>query len=191
MLPTEKASHIYLNIKTNKLGYVTGEYPEDLTQFPQKDLITQNQHLYILSDEEIKEGDWFYHTNLKIVQHKEFKSTGNINKKKIIATTNESLEIVPKIPQDFIKEYCGLGGIDEVLIKYKPSYWEEISNKSFHIEEHIVINSDNTITIKQIKESWNRQEVENLLRKFNDENNTLFLKSEKEQIVETFIKSNL
>lgn len=115
MLPTEKASHIYLNIKTNSLGYVSGKYPEDLEQFPQKDIVTQNQHLYFLSDDEIEGGDYALSISNKEVFKvtKVEKGVGTFNNiycnnvcyylssndiKKIIATTDESLLFTNSIP---------------------------------------------------------------------------------------------
>lgn len=60
LLPTSTKSHIYLNNNTKKLGYVTGNYPEDLEQFKQTDIITQNQQLYAIAinDKRPKIGDY-------------------------------------------------------------------------------------------------------------------------------------
>ena len=56
MLSTKKASHVYSTKITNKLEYVIGkDFPDDLEQFPNQ-TETQNQHLYIISNEEIKKG---------------------------------------------------------------------------------------------------------------------------------------
>ena len=96
------------------------------------------QHLYLTSDEEIKEGDWVIYkgrivqasikTQLRII---------NITSKKIIATTDKSLEIslgkpykadmntiihprkqLPQIPQSFIEAYVKAEGkIDEVQVE--------------------------------------------------------------------------
>lgn len=52
MLPTDKASIIALNTHNNQLILATS-----LLQSKKEDAI-QMQHLYILSDEKIKEGDW-------------------------------------------------------------------------------------------------------------------------------------
>ncbi len=132
MLPTEKASHIYLINKTNKLGFVTGEHPEDLEQFPQTIKETQNQHLYILSDDEIKEGDWFMNLSDKgnfvdncIAEGKGERVVWNLKAeinslRKIVATTDTSLSIkikdsnpygnfifkvLPQLPESFILAY--------------------------------------------------------------------------------------
>jgi hypothetical protein len=55
LIPTDKPSRIYLIKSTNKLG-ITSSHPFYMENFGSG---TQNQHIYITSDEEIKEGDWF------------------------------------------------------------------------------------------------------------------------------------
>lgn len=94
------------------------------------------QHVYITSDDEIKEGDWFYRyqTN-EILQVLQLGGTTNTDKK-IIATTDKSLSLrnyifevkkgftgynkyLPQPSQSFIKKYCELGGIDKVLVEYE------------------------------------------------------------------------
>ena len=131
MLPTEKAaSDISKGNKTGILNYHKF--------FRGTDGIYTNhtyQHLYFLSDEEIKEGDWKYQKALKkVVQH-----DGNYYnpqvEKKIIATTNEDLLIetwyesidlgmqpkynsLPRPSNEFLEKYCELGGIDKVLVEY-------------------------------------------------------------------------
>lgn len=103
ILESNNPSHVYLVSKTNKLGYVSGKYKEDLEQFPQTIIETQNQHLYITSDDEIKEGDWYYDSFLKEISrandtfaHKcgeQLFTYDNKYVRKIIATTDTSLTI--------------------------------------------------------------------------------------------------
>jgi DNA polymerase III alpha subunit (gram-positive type) len=79
-----------------------------------------NQHLYFTTDEEIKEGDWFYNSMNNIVvkatnRYSEMKNP--IPHRKITASTDPKLETsdevfhntykqkLPQIPQDFIKDY--------------------------------------------------------------------------------------
>lgn len=56
VLPTDKPSRIYLIKSNNKLG-ITSNNPEFTENFASG---TQNQHIYITNDEEIKVGDFFY-----------------------------------------------------------------------------------------------------------------------------------
>jgi len=97
------------------------------------------QHLYITTDDEIKEGDWY------LLGKTVRKSKGNLGKPdegkylKIIATTDPELIVhvgqdytgtvirkdgmnYKKLPQpskEFIEEYCKAGGIDEVDVEYE------------------------------------------------------------------------
>lgn len=98
MLPTEKASSLFLGL--------TGRLKFDNKQLSTHPKII-NQHLYFLSDEEIKEGDWVYNHILNdVVQIKTdhlqhpINFFTEINKlkhaKKIIATTDESLTKICK-----------------------------------------------------------------------------------------------
>ena len=66
MLPTEKKSNICKGIgsknpKDNKICYF------DNDNLP-NDNLTQRQHLYILSDDKIKEGDWIMEVSVKQLQ---------------------------------------------------------------------------------------------------------------------------
>ena len=55
-------------------------------------------HLYIISDDEIKEGDWFYNIHSKIVGRAKFNFGKDELAKKIIATTDSSLNNLPEKP---------------------------------------------------------------------------------------------
>ena len=58
-----------------------------------------------------------------------------------------------RIPQSFIEEYCKAGGIDEVDVEYN--------------DKGVVLRGrggERTITIHPIKDSWSREEVEELCR---------------------------
>lgn len=139
-----------------------------------------NQHLYILSDEEIEEEDWCYGMD-GIFQYK-----GKINlpdielPKKIIATTDRSLglvvdqngcpmqaysEFLPQLSQSFIdkfvEEYNKGNVITEVMVEYEKILvgWEpDYSFEHLDIEgsknvymDLLKINPDNTINISNSK----------------------------------------
>ncbi len=153
----------------------------------------QNQHLYFLSDEEIKEGDWKYSYTDKKVSKQDggFTYEGD---KKIIATTDSSLTKLKTseyhtgyciyLPQPstaflevFVTEYNKGNQIKEVLVEYEGvcsncgEYHKESILCSYQGEYasqiapfRLKVNSkDNTITIKKVKDSWNREELESLL----------------------------
>ena len=96
------------------------------------------QHLYITTDEEIKEGDWFINTNFQKIYQANSENSKNIIEfgphpeiRKIIATTDPKLCIectykgddkcksLPQPSQASIKAYCEQGGFDEVLVEYE------------------------------------------------------------------------
>lgn len=158
------------------------------------------QHLCFINDEEIKEGDHVYHTQMfnhigftgiarvgKQRSNEDFECTSldgehtyyTTKEPKVIATTNPELHYkgvfneqlkrktfadVPQIPQAFIEEYCHKGGIDEVDVEYEI---EDVSLEVFKRkggETYIPkVNPNNCIIIHSIKESWMREEVQNLV----------------------------
>ena len=116
------------------------------------------QHLYILSDEEIKEG-WkgiAYKDDIKgkVFNHFYTENKWYKDAKIIIASTDESLGL-PRPSNEFIKRYCELGGIDEVLVEYKCSY-EDCNMfgchkyEGCHLIQQLKVVPDNTITIYPI-----------------------------------------
>ena len=149
------------------------------------------QHLYFTIDEDVKEGDWFYHLIDNVI-HQCTRITGNSIRfnvsddeyltrndkcKKIIASTDPKLRLniptlntrgdrtvypapFPQLSQAFIEKYCKLGDIDEVDIEYE-------FDGSFHTNEgafKIKVNSHNEITIREIKNSWDREEVIKIIK---------------------------
>lgn len=178
MLPTEKASHIFLEADKKTIRF----NPTILPATGNLDDRYQNQHLYILSDEEIKKGDWFIANNaprlcLKIDKDntnypyvtKQGKDVVNHSRhwnRVILASTDKSLAL-PELEQDFIKKYCGKGGIDEVMVDYEKEYVKNremygsgMFNSYIHKPK---VAPDNTITITPDKDNYTREEVEKLL----------------------------
>ena len=143
------------------------------------------QNIYIISDDKIKGSDYCYsYKTNKIV-----KSTCDVSReanknigfwKKVIATTDKSLSQTNRteIPQPseqfikkFVEEYNRGNIITDVLVEY-----ELISNEEYfgntvnpdddvpYFDERLKINhKDNTITIKKVKDSYTKEEVENLI----------------------------
>ena len=129
------------------------------------------QHLYIISDDEIKEDDWYYdNVVLQIRQWKSFMIYNKLQHKKVIATTDTSLGLPQPSKQfieKYIEEYNKGNVITDVLVEY-----ELVSNEEYflntinpdddvpYFDERLKINSkDNTITIKKVKDSYSREEV--------------------------------
>ncbi len=139
------------------------------------------QHLYILSNEEIKEGDWYFANN-NIFRADDIFNEGNnpnIHKyPKIIATTNPELmdnnvlcnDIqLPQIPQSFIEKYISEYN-KENKIKWVDVEYEEIvgdiqlAGRDREIgglhEINLKLRKDNTIIIHKIKDSYSKEEVQ-------------------------------
>lgn len=195
MLPTnEKAvsNQIYLNL-SNKL-FKSSE---------QTYLGCQKQHLYVVSDEEIKTGDWYLdlqgRINYPILSGHEYWGL-RTDYKKIIATTDSLLQYaidkspypmeVYGLPQPsqsfinkFISEYNKGNIIENVLVEYYecPFYKGQLK----------ISNKDNTITIKRVKDSWNREElvikIKEFAEKFVANTNTAY----KQKDISDWIEQNL
>ena len=135
------------------------------------------QHLYIISDDEIKKGDYIYCTITNAIEIAKYNHDYLIRDwKKVIATTDKSLSQTNRteIPQPsqqfiqkFVEEYNRGNIITDVLVEY-----ELISNEEYfgntvnpdddvpYFDERLKINhKDNTITIKKVKDSYTREEV--------------------------------
>lgn len=149
------------------------------------------QNLYFISDDEIKEGDWCLNKRTNQVFKTQYSNEDikSPDRKKIIATTDLKLINqngnmmyksdecdLPQPSQDFIKQYCETGGIDEVEIEYinhKKCLDVEHCNKPCSILNgdckeiiELKINPDNTINVRMIKDSYSREEVESLIQKY-------------------------
>jgi hypothetical protein len=177
MLPTNNKSLLHINY--SKL---------QLNKFEQLDV--NNQNLYIISDDEIKKGDWCLHKDGKgilckvnlIFEDKDLllNNATKINPlefRKIIATTDTSLIIedynkeigfnaynFPQPHQEFIEKYieCYNRGevITDVLVEYEDFNWDLLVSGKTIINQILKINpKDNTITIKELKDSRYYQEL--------------------------------
>jgi hypothetical protein len=161
----------------------------------------KSQHLYIISDDEIKEGDWFIEEDCELPINAGYNKGLCENCKKIIATTDTSLTIntyyeiegnqkvqLPQPSQQFIEKYIESYNkgevITDVLVEYElymqrqsnvgtTRYVVSKDNKTFDKLNFdriptllgVKINpKENTITIKKLKDSWNREELEKIAR---------------------------
>ena len=153
------------------------------------------QHLYIISDDEIKLFDCVYNNKENIVEQINSKTQlifvleenkENKTFKKIIATTDTSLKLYESevlasssgfslkteniyLPQPseqfiqkYIEEYNKGNVITDVLVEYGIIY--EGRSYDLYNPNKLKINpKDNTITIKKIKDSYSREEVDRML----------------------------
>jgi len=129
------------------------------------------QHLYILSDEEIKEGDWYINNGVVFRADDKFDKGNNPNQnknnKKIIATTDSSLKtsIFSDDSQDLMKaavyKECELAQIPQEFLEHYTSefkYGNVINKVLVEVEENVdgllfsqSLNNYDTIVKYQIK----------------------------------------
>ena len=101
LLPTDKPSRLFLNKVNNKL-LLDGDTYSNL----EKILPSSNyQHLYITGEEEIKEGDWVIDNNGLLAKVITELTWHFINSKKIILTTDQSLEGLQSIDDEFLERF--------------------------------------------------------------------------------------
>jgi hypothetical protein len=174
MLPTDKTERCILILKhRNNMSaeyhgnkYFTRDYLQSINAV--------GYHLYILSDDEIKLGD--YYTGGKFVETCSScpEQTNMYAVKKIIASTDSSLHDhnnsyvnwIPSIPQSFIDKYVSEynkgNKIEEVMVEYEPiGNWRHA--EFVHTNDILKLNPDNTINIQSVKDSWTKEEVKRLL----------------------------
>lgn len=179
MLPTNKkaTSEILLGVVPN-LAVKTKEVLDDVSDWM---LHGKPQHLYFISDDKIRvDGDWYYNTITNAVFKMKYLTAYNPDQdKKIIATTDTSLlipfdDVTIGLPQPsqqfitkFIEEYNKGNIITDVMVEYneynRSTTWEYDEPE---ISEVKVNPKDNTVTIKKIKDNWNREEFITILNKF-------------------------
>ena len=122
-------------------------------------------HLYIISDEEIKEGDYVIdylndlygpYTNGDIIKTEFTKAY------KVIATTDTSLNF-PKTKKSFISKYISeynkYNIITDVMVEYNNNLLDIAGTGKTILKQYVNINSHNEITIRRVKDSWTEEEV--------------------------------
>lgn len=190
MLPAEKATKGGLFVYKENVSFDNGVKANkgDLGIYAFECVSThyQPQHLYILSDEPIKEDDQFiwkdrvyqfdwdrgYGIQTKteetvIFNDEKFTGPVIVNHSnvvgKIVATTDPELINLPRPSDAFLKAYCEKGGIDEVLVEYErvkktgPLGLDYFDPMDFKLK----VSPDNTITVKE--KLYSAQEVAELI----------------------------
>ena len=187
MLPTnEKTKHlmVYSDVEKTKGKLILNGLKNDEYK--------EYQHLYIISNDKIKEDDWCIDSDRNIFQHKNHFPI-SIGQRKIIATTNPLLKIeidgnrgdllpdvsfdinLPQPSQQFIEKYIeeyNKGNvITDILVEYASDFnscfcTKDICNGN-NCPKKLKINpKDNTLTIKKLKETYNKEELYQILEKY-------------------------
>ena len=149
LLPTDKPSRLRIGDNGN---FVFGMIQ---TSIQSRNNDFTNQHIYITSDEEIKEGDWFMSDfnsfpihNIKELSEREgtlgWKQEDLKNNLKIILTTDQDLikDGVQAIPDDFLEWFvknpsCEEVGVEQLPLFKKPVYKIVIPQEEPKQESHI------------------------------------------------------
>ncbi len=152
------------------------------------------KHLYFIIDEQPTSNEWYYDVRDNVLSNNCLGIT--YFSKKVIATTDKSLikkgkcncfattyegcsECLEDLPQpsdsfihEYISEYNKGNIIKEVMVHYEIIFeqvWVDYNDTGEWIREPkevLKVDRNNCITITPCKESWNREEVINLLNKF-------------------------
>lgn len=188
LLPTDKVSERSIYLFNNKLKEIGGLTPKIKLQ----DGIVLH-HLYILSQEDIKEGDWAYNKFTKEIKQIKSNYTYTLDTEnlwsKVIATTNPELLIfndkdfpadirgraydpqwqLPKIPQSFIDhyitEYNKGNVITEVSVEYND--WFKNGFDGQIVDTSLKLDKDGCIITSTIKDIFSREEVLKLGKTYN------------------------
>lgn len=126
-----------------------------------------NQHLYIISDEEIKEGDWYVANNTIFRADDVFNDGNNPNihkYRKVIATTDQDLplpKVTPAFIEAYVKAYDNGSPITDVSVEYmellinpdKEGFVEVVGFGKVHKDNFplLKVRTDNTIITHQVK----------------------------------------
>jgi hypothetical protein len=139
VLPTPKPSRIYLIKSNNKLG-ITSNNPEFTENFGSG---TQNQHIYITSNKEIKVyGDWYYNTVTNAIFQMKYLTEYNPEQdKKIVLSTDQDLinDGVQAIDDEFLQWFVKNPSCDSVevtkVVTFKKNnevYVDEITGGNYY-----------------------------------------------------------
>jgi hypothetical protein len=110
VLPTDKPTWLH---KSNLTG-ILRKFSYCINDMKQ----AQGMHIYITSDEEIKEGDWFLDDNNSIGQSYKLSHVQFANPKKIILTTDQDLikDGVQAIDDEFLEWFVAHPSCEEVKV---------------------------------------------------------------------------
>ena len=117
--PTKSCSELYFIPKLDKVISTTSSLDFGNISLDEAFYI----NVYILSDDEIKPGDFLYkkvcqHSVILRVDESNYKSAKDFGWSKILATNNKRLPL-PRLSSDFLKFYEDKNGkVDEVLVNY-------------------------------------------------------------------------
>jgi hypothetical protein len=131
ILPTDKPSRLFYDISIDKLVLAT---TYEVSKW------FDNKNIYITSDEEIKQGDWYLNPRINKVllcDSSNLEAVNLSNVKKIILTTDQYLikDGVQAIDEEFLKWFienpsCEFVEVEELSIEdIIEEWWQDLSNE--------------------------------------------------------------
>ncbi len=180
MLPTGDVTKITSSNNRKTLNFHPGKCQNEFNT---------NQHLYLVSDDNIEGGDWHIRQddpNNVFLYKKDYQPfIFSENRFKVIATTNSSIKIpydgktpisenwggyeLPQIPDLFLSDYVHVQGkIDEVMVEMEEYAFGSygLSDGEPNIVERVKIQKNGTCIIHPAK-TYTRSEVKKLLLLYN------------------------
>jgi hypothetical protein len=117
ILPTAKPSRLFFNNNKFSKKFELTKGKPFLNGFTN----TQNQHIYITNDEEIKEGDWFIDDKYKQPIKYFVEGSLLISSKKIILTTDQDLinDDVQAIDDEFIQWFVKNPSCEKIGVTFE------------------------------------------------------------------------
>lgn len=162
MLPTENKTNLAKDFLDN--FWFNRVFESDL----KRSNAAVYQHLYLLLDEDIEEGDWYIHPFLGLIKNKD-----KINEifPKVIATTNPELkrkvvgedyrmQWVSAISNEFLQQYVK-NPVEEVLVEVIDNGYEVDmegiggEDVGWFAKWEIKTSPENNVSIRFIEEDWN------------------------------------
>lgn len=203
MLPTEKESNLYYSKPRDEYFETINLSDEEMFCMDWTN-DHKPQHLYLISDDEIKEGDWYIDdtdtVRQSITSDKDYWRR-RPDYKKIIASTDSELSpiedygyakakiLFPQIPESFIKGFVKANGkIDEVVVEYQVrKQFEDEEDATYGPIHELKLTDNNEVIISMVEEKmYSREEVEEIVY-----NATKEVPNEDQETVLKWIKENL
>jgi hypothetical protein len=195
ILPTDKPSYLYKNIIKGKFGF-NKEW--DIIPFGKIDehiyipFGRKSQHIYITSNEEIKEGDWYYYFG-HIINYECDEHTLTPNCKKIILTTDQDLikNGVQSIDDEFLEWFVKNPSCESVEIVIMNGGYDKSEDVPYQECYKIIIPKEEpkqltdleiAIKLEEIEREEPKQETTQGKYVIIDIRNMDFMKNEKDEI---------
>lgn len=172
MIPTDKKSSIVYSYLDNEMFYNSKNFV-DKTQLTTIDGYSHTDYynIYIIEPSDVLDNnfsrDGYYIRLNEGCSVKNYAKLYDIyslpfdkeKTYKVIASTDKSLGL-PNLPVNFIKKYCNLNGIDEVLVQYNEEWEDWCDNFGAFINGgDLVVRDNNTVILKKIKTTFSKEEM--------------------------------